>query len=288
MTSRAAGSQRRDFLLRLLRPLTRFTSRVGTWRRCRTSTGLVGVCRWSSGQRVCPRPQNVRRSSPRALDPGDGGRPGPARREMVAAAFEQVELDPGLGSIFGNSRRAAAAGGDRPRSRGRGRPHVVADEPVGALDVSVRARIRRPSRQLTERRLTLALISTDLEIARPISTAASSSYAWERVVERPHRGDRGGAASSLYRDAPSVDPRSGNPDLVAVRLLPVVAERAQDPVDRPTGCAYHPRCPRAVCGFVPGVERPALVRVGETVSSRAIGPVIPGRGRGHRGKPRLS
>ncbi|SDL17625.1 ATP-binding cassette domain-containing protein [Microbacterium azadirachtae] len=135
-----------------------------------------GVIAWAGGTR--PRIQLVHQNPLGAFDPrwtigrslrealAAGGVPRTMRRERVAALLREVDLDPGLAA----RRPAELSGGQRQRAAIAralaADPEVlVLDEPVSALDATVRARILALLDRLQrERGLTMVLISHDLAV----------------------------------------------------------------------------------------------------------------------------
>jgi oligopeptide/dipeptide ABC transporter ATP-binding protein len=135
---------------------------------------------------------------------------------------------------------------------------VVADEPVSALDVSVRSQVLnlmvRLQRDLD---LTYLFISHDLSVVEHVSDAVAIMYlgriveigSVDDIFERPaHPYTR-----ALLEAIPVPDPRR------AERAAPVEGE-APSPVSPPPGCAFHPRCPFAIDACRAAV--PALEAVG--------------------------
>ncbi|MFC3706103.1 ABC transporter ATP-binding protein [Devosia honganensis] len=122
---------------------------------------------------------------------------------------------------------------------------VVADECVSALDVSIQAQTLNLMQDLQEEfALTYVFISHDLSVVEYISDRVAVMYAG-RVVElsdtealfaRP----RHPYTAALLAAVPRPDPRRARTG-AATRLKGEVA----DPANRPTGCAFHPRCPFA-------------------------------------------
>jgi oligopeptide transport system ATP-binding protein len=142
------------------------------------------------------------------------------------------------------------------------RPRVlVLDEPVSALDVSVRAEIiNLLARLRTDLGLTFVFISHDLGMVRHLADDIAVMYLgkiveygpWDVVSDTPkHPYTRGLLAAVPVAD-PSLDaPRRGT----------VVRGEVPDAANPPAGCRFHPRCPLAeeVCR---GVEPPLLPEAG--------------------------
>jgi peptide/nickel transport system ATP-binding protein len=119
---------------------------------------------------------------------------------------------------------------------------IVCDEPVSALDVSIQAQILNLLESLQgEFDLTYVFISHDLSVIRQIADRIAVMYLG-RVVELSD-------SEALY-DLPrhpytasllSAVPRTG----VGRRERIVLGGDVPSPVAPPSGCAFHPRCPKA-------------------------------------------
>ncbi|MBX7096791.1 MAG: ATP-binding cassette domain-containing protein [Myxococcaceae bacterium] len=137
---------------------------------------------------------------------------------------------------------------------------VVADEPVSALDVSIQAQLLNLLLELTSGGgLTLLLISHDLKVVRRLCAEVAVLYLG-RVVEQAPTPDLFAAPRHPYTHALlSAVPRVGVP----VKERVVLQGELPTPLDVPTGCAFHPRCPRYAALGEPDrqrcrTQRPAL------------------------------
>ena len=138
---------------------------------------------------------------------------------------------------------------------------LVADEPVSALDVSIRSQVLNLMRtQQRERGLSSVVISHDLSVIRYLSDRVGVMYlgkivevgATDEVYERPAHPYTAGLLAAV----PIADPDAPPPD---------AAERVRgelpSPLDPPSGCRFRTRCPLAteLCATV----EPTLEAVGD-------------------------
>jgi oligopeptide/dipeptide ABC transporter ATP-binding protein len=123
---------------------------------------------------------------------------------------------------------------------------VVLDEPVSALDVSIRAQILNLLRDLQERLgVSYLFIAHDLAAVAHMSHAIAVMYLG-RIVEW---GDAAAVAlqpmhpytRALFAAALPIERDGDGP-----REATVLAGEVPSPIHPPSGCRFHPRCPRAM------------------------------------------
>ncbi|CAN5596758.1 dipeptide ABC transporter ATP-binding protein [soil metagenome] len=123
---------------------------------------------------------------------------------------------------------------------------IVCDEPISALDVSIQAQIVNLLMDLQDQLgLSYLFISHDLKVVEHVSHRVCVMYLG-RVVEQADRDSmyarsRHPYTRALLAAAPVADPERKRLRVLAEGDLP-------SPMDPPTGCSFHPRCPRALAG----------------------------------------
>jgi oligopeptide/dipeptide ABC transporter ATP-binding protein len=166
-------------------------------------------------------------------------------RERVAEVLELVGLRRESAALYphefsgGQRQRIAIA-----RSLVTYPKFIILDEPVSALDVSIRAQILNLLKSLQERlQVAYVMIAHDLAAARYLSTRLTVMYAG-KVVETGECDEVYTAPLHPYTQALLSAALPLHPSLRRQRM--VLPGEIPNPLDPPSGCRFHPRCPKAM------------------------------------------
>jgi peptide/nickel transport system ATP-binding protein len=188
----------------------------------------------------------------------------------IAGNVDDLLRQVGLATSLGHRYPHALSGGQRQRAvlaraLATAPSLLVLDEPVSALDVSIQAGIVNLLQDLqAQRGLAMLFISHDLKVVRQVSHEVAVMYLG-RVVERG--------------DPDAIFTRPAHPySRALVSAIPVLRpiERIvlpgdpPNPAARPSGCAFHPRCPLAMPRCRTEDPAPRILDDGRVVACHAV------------------
>ena len=167
-------------------------------------------------------------------------------RDKVADLLTNVGLNPYMADRFPHE----FSGGQRQRigvarALSVSPKFIVADEPVSALDVSIQAQIINLLEDLQEQfNLTYLFIAHDLSVVRHISDRVGVMYLGH-MVEMAERNEIYRNPIHPYTKALLSAVPIPDPVLDAKRERVLLTGEVPSPLNPPSGCVFHPRCPVA-------------------------------------------
>ena len=135
---------------------------------------------------------------------------------------------------------------------------VVADEPVSALDVSIQAQVLNLFKDLQrEYKLTYIFIAHDLGVVRQVSDRIAVMYLGKIVELAPAEELYIKPAHPYTKALLSANPRM---DTSTASERIILKGDIPNPINRPSGCVFNPRCPKAEAKCL--TDSPELVQIG--------------------------
>ena len=187
------------------------------------------------------------------------------RRDLVGAALHRIAAagpEGAAGAEPGESGRLAL----EPSL-------VICDEAVSALDVSIQAQVINLFMDLQEKLgLTYLFIAHDLSVVRHISDRIAVMYLG-KIVEIADRDQLFREPKHPYTEALLAAVPVPDPVIEAARPQQLIVGEVPSPQNPPSGCRFHPRCPKVLdeCSKTEPLLQPA--KDGRTVACHLYGPI---------------
>ncbi len=166
-------------------------------------------------------------------------------KQKVEAIMDKVGLSPKYSRRYPHE----FSGGQRQRigiarALALNPEYIVCDEPVSALDVSIQAQIINLLQKLQkEGDLSMLFISHDLNVVKHLSQRTAVMYLGKIVETAPtdvlNREAAHPYTQALLAAKPSLNPKARNRRTILGGDVP-------SPMNPPSGCHFHPRCPKVM------------------------------------------
>ncbi|MFN3486882.1 MAG: oligopeptide/dipeptide ABC transporter ATP-binding protein, partial [Planctomycetota bacterium] len=198
------------------------------------------------------------------------------RAELVRETLARVGLDPAWAHRYPHE----FSGGQRQRI-GIARAlvlspkFIVCDEPVSALDVSVQSQVVNLLVELREKYgIAYLFISHDLRVVKYISDRVAVMYLGEIVemasTDELYRRPLHPYTEALLSAVPVPDPERRRTRILLPGDVP-------SPLQPPSGCRFHPRCPKAIRGLCDLVPPPLKSYEGHQAACHVVEKELTGK-----------
>ena len=185
-------------------------------------------------------------------------------KQKVDAIMEKVGLSPKYARRYPHE----FSGGQRQRigiarALALNPKYIVCDEPVSALDVSIQAQIINLLQQLQEEgEISMLFISHDLNVVKHLSQRTAVMYLGKIVETAPtdvlNREAAHPYTQALLASKPSLNPKKRSQRIILGGDVP-------SPMNPPSGCHFHPRCPKVMDHCKTEAPRTIQLSPGHTV-----------------------
>lgn len=147
---------------------------------------------------------------------------------------------------------------------------IICDEPVSALDVSIQAQVINLMEDLREEfHLTYLFIAHDLSVVRHLCHRVAVMYLG-KVVELADCDELYDNPLHPYTQLLLSAVPIPDPTVEAAREHRIVKGEVPSPINPPSGCVFHPRCPMAVEGCSQNVPEFREVKPGHWVACTEV------------------
>ena len=193
------------------------------------------------------------------------------RRRRVSELLSLCGLDPRFADRYPHE----MSGGQRQRvgiarALSLNPQFIICDEAVSALDVSIQAQVINLLEDLRDEfNLTYLFIAHDLSVVRHLCHRVAVMYLG-KIVELADCDELYDNPLHPYTQALLAAVPVPDPDIESKREYRVVKGEVPSPMNPPSGCVFHPRCPLAVDGCSSAVPELREIRPGHWVACTEV------------------